>query len=503
MLPNQRAVRINGSQKTVGARAFDVLSVLVKHAGQVVTKSDLLDQVWADLMVEESNLTVQIASLRKLLGAGAISTVPGIGYQFTLPLEVKAQVEKTKNAGQGANLPLPSKPSLVVLPFADLTGDPEKEYLVDGIVVDLIAALSRIHAFFVISSSSSFMLKGQETDLRKISEQLGVRYVLEGSIQRSKDQLRINTQLVEAASSVTIWSNTFSGSYRDIFELHDRLVEEVASALEPNIILAESERARGKPTTDLMAYDLWIQAGPEIFRVLSQNNFLINRDRLQQAIKLDPNHTYAQALLVNLHLMAYASRWISYEEARSILLIAEAILEKLNSDAVEMKFAAHALAYLDKQQHRGATVLKRAYALNPNSPLVMVSSGWVHNYIGETKIAIDHFNRSLRINPLDPNIGLVRSGLSTAYLIEGRFEKAVEAGEQANAEAPDFATTLIQLALSYWKLDQKDKAAKYCSQLLKKVPWMTVSGFYEQTPFLIEPYREEIREAFLAMGVPE
>ena len=503
LLSEQRAVRVDGILQSIGARAFDVLAFLVEHTDRVVSKSELLEHVWADLMVEESNLTVQIANLRKLLGKTSISTVPGVGYKFTLTPGETASVDQSASTSKELRLPVPDKPSLVVLPFTNLTGDPGKDYLVDGIVSDLISALSLISAFFVISSNSSFTLKGSTIDLQETCSKLGVRYALEGSIQQSGAQLRVNMQLVNATTGATFWSRKLSGNDQDIFELQDRLVEEVASALEPNIILAESERSRSKRTEDMQAYDLCMQVSPEVFQALSREGFDSAHKLLKAAIELDPDYIYAKALLVWLHTMASAARWITFEQARSVLPMAEEILENPKCDAIELTFAGHGIAYLDRQQKRGSAALKRAYALNPNSSTVLASSGWVHAYIGETATAINHFKRAIRINPLDPRIGYLRSGVGTAFLVDGRIDKAIEILEQANSEAPEFATTLVQLVLAYWKAGQKETAAKYCAQLLAKMPSMTVSDYYNDTPFLVEPFREEMREILLASGMPE
>ena len=266
LLRDLRRLRIDGSDLVIGARAFDVLAYLHANAGRVVTKAELLENVWADLNVEESNLTVQIAALRKLIGARAIATVPGVGYQLTLSAKAPAEPPKA--------LPLPDKPSLAVLPFANLTGDAGKEYLVDGIVSDLISALSCIRAFFVIAASSTFTLKGKAIDLADIGRQLGVRYIVEGGIQQAGDSLRINVQLVEAETGHLIWSQRFTGPLAEIFELQDNVVAATASAIEPSVLTAEALRADRKPTTSLTAYDLCLRATPAAIRVSDAAAFL-------------------------------------------------------------------------------------------------------------------------------------------------------------------------------------------------------------------------------------
>ncbi|MGL4439714.1 MAG: winged helix-turn-helix domain-containing tetratricopeptide repeat protein [Bosea sp. (in: a-proteobacteria)] len=496
ILPAERAVQIDGETRQIGARAFDVLAYLDAHSGRVVTKAELLEHVWADLNVEESNLTVQIAALRKLIGARAIATVPGVGYQLTLSTKAPAEPAKA--------LPLPDKPSLAVLPFANLTGDAGKEYLVDGIVADLIAALSRIPAFFVIAASSTFTLKGRSVDLAEVGRQLGVRYILEGSIQQAVDRLRINTQLVEAESGRMIWSNRFSGTLAEIFDLQDAVTEQVAAAIEPNVILAESRRASAKPTGDLTAYDLCLQAQPMAHRLPDFASFVAARALLERALALDPGYAHAKALICDLTTIARSERWLSLAEAARCLPLAEEVVADHRNDAMALAFAGLTIAFLDQQhQKRGLLVIQQAYALNPNSSHVLNALGWVHSYLGDTDQAIDHFTRAIRINPLDPIIGQVRSGLGATLLLAGRLEEGVAALEQAIAEAPNYTASLVGLAWGYWELGRTDEAQRLGQLLLAREPGMTITATLRDTPYKM-PDKQRRQIAYLrGIGIPE
>ena len=435
LLRDLRRLRIDGSDLAIGARAFDVLAYLHSNAGRVVTKAELLEHVWADLNVEESNLTVQIAALRKLIGARAIATVPGVGYQLTLSAKAPAEPPKA--------LPLPDKPSLAVLPFANLTGDASRDYLVDGIVSDLISALSCIRAFFVIAASSTFTLKGKAIDLADVGRQLGVRYIVEGGIQQAGDSLRINVQLVEAETGHLIWSQRFTGPLAEIFELQDIVVAATASAIEPSVLTAEALRADRKPTTSLTAYDLCLRATPAAIRVSDAAAFFRARDQLHQALDLDPHYVHAKGLLCGLHVGALAVRAITFAEARSCLPLAEEILaDDRIVDPQAICDAGFALAYFGGQQQRGVSALRRAVALNPNSPLILMTSGWVHIFVGETATAEEHFLRAIRLNPIDPNIGTARSGLAHLMHLRGDYEAAIRMLERALAEQPGLFPTL-------------------------------------------------------------
>lgn len=495
LLRDLRRLRIDGSDQVVGARAFDVLAYLHSNAGRVVTKAELLENVWADLNVEESNLTVQIAALRKLIGARAIATVPGVGYQLTL---VGAPPEDLAKA-----LPLPDKPSLAVLPFANLTGDAGKDYLVDGIVSDLIAALSRIPTVFVIAASTSFTFKGRSVDLAEVGRQLGVRYILEGGIQAAGERLRINTQLVGAATGHMIWSQRFDGAMVNIFELQDRVSEQVVAAIEPNLIIAEQRRASTKPTTDLRAYDLCQQATMLAHRVASKDSFLRAKALLEHAIAIDPDYVQAKALICRLYLVACGARFISFDEARTALPLAEEILELSSSDPLVLTYAGHLIGYVGGQTDRAAGLLRQALGLHPNSSFVLISSGYVHTYVGELEIAADHFRRAIRLDPLAPNTGHARVGLGLALLMAGQVETAIVALEQALSEVPEMGTLHQTLVVAYWTAGRKENAARFCSVLMEKVPDLTISSLLHDLPQQLPSFRAQVEAALRGLGVPE
>ena len=496
LLRGLRGLRIDGTEVVIGARAFDVLAYLQSNEGRVVTKAELLENVWADLNVEESNLTVQIAALRKLIGARAIATVPGVGYQLTLAAKAPAEPPKS--------LPLPDKPSLAVLPFANLTGDATKDYLVDGIVSDLISALSRIRAFFVIASSSTFTLKGKVIDLADIGRQLGVRYIVEGGIQQAGDSLRINIQLVEAETGHLIWSQRFTGPLSEIFELQDSVVAATASAIEPTVLTAEALRADRKPTTSLTAYDLCLRATPASIRVSDAAAFFKARDQLHKALDLDPHYVHAKGLLCGLYSAALGVRAITFAEARSCLPLAEEILKDDRiTNPQALADAGFALAYFGGQQQRGIGALRRALALNPNSFLVLTFSGWVHRYIGEIAIAEEHFLRAIRLNPIDPNIGTAQSGLAHLMHLRGDYEAAIQMLERALADEPSLFPAILGLVVTCWKVGRIAEARRYAEYLLASAPGLSISGYLQDTPDTITAWRQDIEDALRAVGVPE
>ena len=352
---NARSFEVGGVPTQLGERAFDLLALLNDHADRVVSKQKLLEHVWGGLSAEEGNLTVQISALRKLLGAHAIATVPGVGYKL-----VRAQPSALITDGPA----LPQKPSIALLPFANLTGDPNADYLVDGIVSDLISVISRVPGLFVIAASSSFKYKGQVMSLHDVGVALGVRYVLEGSIQLGGDMLRITSQLVEAQSGHTIWSERFEGTKGDVFALQDQITARTAAALELNVISPEADRARAAPTDSMGAYDLCLRAAPLVMRVSSRADFDIIENLIKRALALDLNYAFAKASRIRAHVMATGARTISHHEGRRALQSAYDVLDGRQNDPLVLAYAGHMVAYPGGDQELGYRAIQQAKGIN-------------------------------------------------------------------------------------------------------------------------------------------
>ena len=492
---SSRQLMVDGRPVKVGARAFDVLAFLDSNRDRVVSKHDLLAHVWGDLAVEEGNLTVHISALRKILGQRAISTVPGVGY--------KLSVAASDGAPSHDELPLPEKPSLAVLPFGNLTGDTSIDYLVDGIVTDLISALSHVPAIFVIAASSSFALRGKTVDLSDVGSQLGVRYILEGGIQQAGGQLRINTNLVEAETGHTIWSERFTGAMADIFDLQDRMTERVVAAIEPNVMLAEARLVKSRSTRDLDAYTMCLKAAPRVYRMAEPENFETAMDLLQRALELDPDSVEAKALICRAHMMACAARFIGFQKAREALPIAEDLLAMPDIDATSLAAAGHFVAYIGHQFERGLAATQRAVSLNPNSSMSLIHAGWVHSYLGQAEEAFALFERSIRLNPIDPRSPHVRSGLGIAMISAGRYEDALTELEAAYASAPNWATSYNGLIICYSALGRMKDAWKFRDLLLASAPHTTISGHLKETPHQNPDYLAHLERAYRAVGIPE
>lgn len=489
-----REVRVGGAPTALGARAFDVLAYLHDHRDRVVTKAQLLEQVWGGLTVEEGNLSVQISALRKALGPGAIATVPGVGYKLTL-----GEAQAPAPVGPA----LPDTPSLAVLPFANLTGQPGQEYLVDGIATELIGALTKISGLFTIAATSSFAYKGCAVHLADVGRELGVRYVLEGSVQQAGATLRISVQLVEAGSGRAIWSERFTGTTEEIFELQDRLTENVAAAIEPTLRAAEAIRSREKPQKDLRAYDLCLQVEPLMRFTAKPADFIRAFALLDEAIALDPGYAHARALRCWAYTIAAGGRFIPVADCQHVVPDARALIESGTHDALTLAYAGHTLAYLARGAEIGLPALRRAKVLNPNSVTVLCSSGWLHAYLGEFETALADIERALRLNPLDPSTGFVRSALGPILLGLGRTDEAIAMVEQSYHEAPGYGSIVLILMEAYWTAGRIAEARTMAERLAAIKPDITISGTLAVQPFKHPPYLAQLEASMRGCGLPE
>jgi TolB-like protein len=513
LLARERRVLRAGVALPLGARAFDLLLALVQHSDRVVTKDELLDLAWPGLVVEENNLSVQVSALRKLMGAQAVVTVAGRGYQLGLPAR---PIDEAAGAAGPTQVPpaapasqtppalapgLPDQPSLAVLPFANLTGDPGQDYFVDGLVDDLTNGLSRVRRFFVIARSSSFTYKGRTVSAQQVGRDLGVRYVLEGSFRQAGSRVRIGVQLIETVGGRQLWSQRFEGSREDIFTLQDDITAQAVGAIEPNLVLAEVERARNKPTESLQAYDLCLRALPLVMQSASLADVEQALAWLQQAIDIDPGYAYAKSLFAFAHAAAHGNLWISRERAESALPYAEQALQSHRDDPTTLAFAAISVARLARRHEAALTALRRALALNPSSAAALRCAGWVGVYLGDASLALEHFERAMRLNPLDPEIGAVLCGQAFACIQSGRTDEAVVLARRALAEMPSFINGHIALTTALAAAGRWDELPPVSAERMRQ-RYPTISSFSQFAPFASAPFCALVVGTLHRLGVP-
>ncbi len=425
-------------------------------------------------------------------------------YRLSARGRAKAAPEAdTKLVAREIDLALPDKPSLAVLPFANMSGDATQDYFVDGVVDDIITALSRVRSFFVVARTSSFTYKGRSVDIKQVGRDLGVRYVLQGSFRKAGSKVRIAGELIEAQSERHIWSERFEGSLDDIFELQDRIAASVVGAIEPTLRLAEIERARSKPTANLGAYDLCLRALPRLPPASTKEGNDEAIALLTRAIEMDPGYSYAKAVCAYAHTLRKLQTWASDAEIAEGMRLAREALSDHRDDPGTLSFAGHALAVLGLEHEDALRAIDRALTLNPNSTAVLTRAGWIRTYIGDGAAALEFFHRAMRLNPLDPELGQMQTGLAYAYSRAGRDREALEAGLKALQEAPSWIPAHLSVVRSLVLLGRINEARAAAQRMLKLSPGMTLASRAKRTLFRDQAFKESILNALREAGVPE
>lgn len=504
--PAQRRVLVGGRPASLGARAFDLLMCLVDRRDRVVAKDELLAVVWHGTVVEETNLTVHIAALRKVLGAQAIGTVPGVGYRFTAILDAGPPASETAalpTAADPRSSPVSSPadvPSLAVLPFANLSGDPGQDYFVDGVVDDLTDALSRVRRFFVVARSSSFTYKGRLVDVPTVGRELGVRYVVEGNFREASGRLRIAVQLVETGAGLQIWNGRFEGSRQDVFALQDEISAQVVAAIEPNLARAEVERARRKPTDNLQAYELCLQALPIVYGAGPTAFFERALSLLRRALQADPGYAYAKALSAWAHTAGLANGALGWRRALEGLHLAREASIDHRDDPTTLAFAGITLGYVGREHDAALRALDLALALNPNSVTALRAAGWQHGYVGEPDAAIRRLQRAMQLNPLDPEIAYVHAGVAWAHLMAGRAEAALAAARRSLLDLPSYLPGQWALLHALCGVGARDEAQRHAQALQARLPGLTVERYRRVMPYADASFVARCVEDLPALG---
>jgi TolB-like protein len=471
----RRELTLRGQVVAVGPQVFDLLLLFVNNPDRVVSKDELLKAVWGDRIVSESTITSHINAVRKAIGDTGeeqrlVRTVARKGYRFVGQIngDLTGQARQPEDDERPTAAPkpipspalvLPDKPSITVLPFQNLSGDPEQEYFADGVVEDIIAALSRLRWLFVIARNSSFTYKGQTVDARGVGQALGVRYVLEGSVRKSGNKLRITGQLIDATSGTHIWAERFEGLLDDIFELQDQITESVVGAIAPQLERAEIERAKRKPTESLDAYDYYLRA---MAKLHSGSREAIEQalPMFYQAIELDGEFASAYGMAAWCHFWRKLNGWMVDRPAE----IAEGVrLARLavalgRDDAVALTRGGHALAHLAGEVDGGIALLDRARLLNPNLAPAWFLGGILRALRGETDAAIEHLNHAVRLSPLDPEMFRMQVGMALAHFFAGHFDAAAGWADKALGNLPSLLVAAALVAASHALGGRMDKA---------------------------------------------
>jgi TolB-like protein/Tfp pilus assembly protein PilF len=492
----------------VEPQVFDLLAYLISNRRRVVSKDDLIAAIWGGRIISDSAISSKVTAVRQAVGDSGgkqrlIRTVTRKGFRFVGDVNERA---KSEAAILDLEAPrLPDKPSIAVLPFTNMSGDPEQEYFADGMVEEIITGLSRIRWLFVIARNSSFTYKGRAVDVKQVGRELGVRYLLEGSVRKSANRIRIAGQLIDASSGVHLWADCFEGAIEDVFELQDQMTASVLGAIAPRLRQAEIERARRKPTASLDAYDLFMRGLANIYKWSREGNKEALR-LFYKAVELDPDFSAAYAAAASCLGNRKGFGWVidREQEVAEAKRLARRAVQSGAEDATVLSFSGYVLAYVGKELDDGAAFVERALLINPNLALGWYNSGWIKVWLGEPDRAIERFAQAMRLNPIDPSTFGMQEGMAHAHFFAGRYDEALSWAKMALRELPVSHTALRIAAASCALAGRDEEAKRLIVRLLEIDPALRLSNFQN----VLGPYRHpehpaKYADALRKAGLPE
>ncbi|MBS0239478.1 MAG: winged helix-turn-helix domain-containing protein [Proteobacteria bacterium] len=514
--PERRELTRASEAVAVGPQVFDLLLFLVRNRDRVVSKDDLLDAVWDGRIVSESTVTSHINAVRRAIGDTGdaqqlVRTVPRKGFRFI------GDVKEANTANGASTLPSdlpidlalpestpPVKPSIAVLPFQSLCGDPEQAYFADGVVEEIITALSRVRWLFVIARNSSFIYRDCAFDIKQVGRELGVGYVLEGSMRKAAGRVRITGQLIDATTGAQLWAERFEGTLDDIFELQDRIAAGVAGAIAPRVELAEIERAKRKPTGSLNAYDFYLRGLAHVHRG-TRESIELALPLFQKSIELDPDYAAAHAMAGWCYFWRKINGWCADRDAEidEGARLARRAVELGRDDAVALTRGAHALAHLAGDLDAGIALLDRAVFLNPNLASAWFLGGFLRTWHGESESAIAHFERAMRLNPLDPELYRMQAGIGMAHLFAGRIEAASHWAELSYRNLPSFLMVVGLIAATRALSGRITEAQQAMAQLRELDPSIRISNLKDWLPIRRQKDLAIFSDGLRVAGMPE
>jgi len=500
-------ILFRGAEPTVlGQRAVALLRLLLEQAGSPVSKDALIAVAWPGLAVEDSNLTVQIAALRRVLaeadeGVDWIETLPRRGYRYVGPAVKIASRLVATNSQSSRALALPDKPSVAVLPFSNLSGDLEQVYFADGMVEDIIAGLSRIKWLFVVARNSSFTYKGKPVDVKRVGRELGVRYLLQGSVRKDGSRVRISAQMIEAEMGGHLWAERFDRPLDDIFALQDEIALNVVGAIEPSLRRAEVERVKRKRPDNLDAYDLVLQAQADVYSGMpvQVTKALV---LLRRALALDPTYALAHAFAAMCHHCLFLRAGLHDEERAASIRHAQAAILHGQDDALALTFAGFSIGMDGHDHAAGFAALEAALAISPSSAMTYIVGGVMFGWAGEAHRAIEWGERGLRLSPFDPWAWSAYHSLTLGHLHLGRYQEAANAAHKAVQFNPGHSISHMLLAASLAKLGRVQEAKMAALRVLELQPAFRYSRQFsgvDCAPALAATLSEALR----ATGLPE
>ncbi|MGB7258432.1 MAG: tetratricopeptide repeat protein [Pseudolabrys sp.] len=403
-------------------------------------------------------------------------------------------------AQTAASASIPDRPSIAVLPFQNMSGDPEQEYFADGMVEEIITALSRMRWLFVIARNSCFIYKGRAVDVKQVGRELGVRYVLEGSVRKSGTRIRITGQLIDASTGSHIWADRIDGGVEDIFSLQDHVTASVVGAIAPKLEQAEIDRTKHKPTDSLDAYDYYLRGMASLYR--GKKDAVDEAQALfRKATEIDPGFATAYGMAGYCYVWRKANGWVGDRSAETAEAVAFArkATDLGRDDAVALSEAGFVFAFVAGDLDQGAALIDRAMSLNPNLAAAWRFSGYTRVFLGQPEIAIEHLQQAIRLSPLDPLGFIVHNGMALAHFFSGRYEEAAAAAEKAGL---NYIPGVLMRAVSLAMAGREEESKSSLARLRELDPTVTASKFEELWPLWRPDDRTRFAEGMRKLGMP-
>jgi TolB-like protein/cytochrome c-type biogenesis protein CcmH/NrfG len=512
---DRRELRRGFEPIAVEPQVFDLLVYLVQNRDRVVSKDDLIASVWGGRIVSDSTLTSRINAARKAVGDSGenqklIRTIARKGIRFVGTVRTQPNgAEPAYATGPAPDkiheqsrpaLPRPDRPAIAVLPFINMSGDREQEYFSDGISEDIITALSKLRWFFVIARNSSFIYKGKAVHMKQVAEELGVGYVVEGSVRKGGDRVRITVQLNDVATGSHIWAERYDRSLADVFAVQDEITEAIVAAIEPQVYAAENFRAKRKPPDSMDAWDLVMRALSHHWRVTRQDN-VVAQALLEKAIAIDPNYGQALGVLAASHTFSAHMGWA--DMATAVPIAERAALAAIRADS-EDPWAHHALGcvYLFTRRHDDSLAeFELALRLNPNFSLAQGYYGLALSYCGRWEEANVAAQRALRLSPRDPFSAVYYGIAAYAQFIGRNYDEAMRLSREGIRQRGDFVGAHRVLTAAAGMAGEADVAKAALQELRRAQPNISLAWIANQMPIKQDVDREHYLEAFRRAGL--
>jgi TolB-like protein/Tfp pilus assembly protein PilF len=514
-----RELTRGGEAVAVEPQVFDLLVYLVENRDRVVSKDDLIETIWNGRIVSESTLTSRINAARTAVGdsgkdQAVIRTIARKGFRFVgeiskpngaivsqgAPAQAELPQFETSPSAIPASLPPLDRPAIAVLPFVNISGEPAQEYFSEGMAEDIITALSKLRWFYVVARNSSFSYKGKSVHLRQIGEELGVGYVVEGSVRKDGDQVRITAQLNDVVTGSHLWAERYDRNLADVFAVQDEITQAVVAAIEPQLYAAEDFRARRKTPDNMAAWDLVMRALQHYWRVTRQDN-LVAQALLEKAIAVDPTYGQALSLLAACHMFAAHMGWVEMSTAAPIAERAALAAIRADSEDAWAHYALASVYLFNRRFEDSVAEYELALRLNPNFSPARGIYGVALSYRGRWQEGLAAARQALRFSPRDPFAAIYCGVAAYCQYIGRNYDDAIRLSREGLRQRSDFvgAHRVLTAALG---MSGETGAAKVALEALQRVqPSISLAWLGSEMPFEREEDRAHYLEGFRRAGL--